>query len=85
MDSQGFVWTFCSNSWIYHGKEGFFIPYGTLGDELGGHADQLIGLLEARTDKRLSLHYLETTGDHQAAFPLAGVKSITGLPGLLDK
>ena len=67
------------------GKRAFFIPCGTLGDELDGHADQLIGLLEARNDKRLSLHYLEITADHQIAFSLAGVKSITGLAGLLDK
>lgn len=62
-----------------------FVSYGTLEDELSSYGDQLIEMLEARKDKNLSLNYVKIEGDHSAAFPMTGVKSIKWLKELIMK
>ncbi len=59
-----------------------FISYGTLEEELGGYAEQLITLLKARNDDSLSLTNVVIEGSHQTAFPMTGVQSVTWLSNL---
>lgn len=62
-----------------------FISYGTLEEELGGYAGQLITLLKARNDEGLSLKQVVVEGSHQTASPLTGVQSVTWLSGLIKQ
>lgn len=62
-----------------------FISYGTLEEELGGYAEQLITMLKARNDKSLSLKHAVIEGSHQTAFPLTGIQSVTWLSDLIKE
>ena len=62
-----------------------FISYGDLEKELGTHIDQLVALLKNRNDKSLSLTHAVVEGDHQAAFPITGLRSVTWLSNLQNK
>lgn len=62
-----------------------FISCGTMEDELGGYVDEFIGLLKARNNKSLSLTHERIEGNHQTAFPLTGVRSVTWLSDLVKK
>jgi len=59
-----------------------FISYGSLEKELGKHADEFITMLKNRKDNSLSLQHLVIEGNHQTAFPLTGVRSVTWLSSL---
>ncbi|KGJ99164.1 alpha/beta hydrolase [Thalassotalea sp. ND16A] len=60
-----------------------FVSYGTLEKELGEHAEKLITMLKTRNDKSLSLaHVVIESADHQRAFPMTGVRSVTWLSNL---
>jgi len=63
-----------------------FVSYGALEQELGIHAEQLITMLENRHDKSLSLaHLVIESADHQRAFPMTGVRSVTWLSNLIKE
>jgi hypothetical protein len=59
-----------------------FISYGTLEKELAKYAREYITILKNRNDPSLSLQHQEIEGDHQAAFPMTGVRSVTWLSNL---
>ena len=59
-----------------------FVSYGTLEKDLGEYAQEFITLLKNRNDKSLSINNVVIGGDHQAAFPMTGVQSITWLSSL---
>lgn len=59
-----------------------FVSYGSLEKELGEGAEKLISMLKNRNDKSLSLKHVVIEGDHQAALPMTGVRSVTWLSGL---
>ncbi len=60
-----------------------FISFGTLEKESGEYIKQLIDLLKSRNDQTLSLTYQILEGNHQTAFPLTGVQSVSWLAGLV--
>ncbi|WP_323756030.1 alpha/beta hydrolase-fold protein [Roseivirga sp.] len=60
-----------------------FISRGTLEEEeLREPISEFVNLLEARKDNTLSIESVVIEGDHQTAFPLTGVRSITWLSSL---
>jgi len=59
-----------------------FISYGSLEKDLAKYAQEFITMLKNRNDKSLSLKNVVIKGDHQAAFPMTGVRSVTWLSGL---
>lgn len=59
-----------------------FVSYGKLEQELGGYVDELISVLEKRSSKGLALTHELIEGDHQRAFPMTGVRSVTWLSEL---
>lgn len=59
-----------------------FVSYGTLEEDLGEYALEFITLLKNRNDKSLSINAVVIGGDHQAAFPMTGVRSVTWLSSL---
>ena len=60
-----------------------FVSYGALEKELGEHAEKLITLLKNKNDKSLSLkRVVIESADHQAAFPMTGVRGVTWLSNL---
>ncbi|WP_185235269.1 alpha/beta hydrolase [Teredinibacter franksiae] len=63
-----------------------FVSYGSEEKVLGEYVDKFIGILRAKNDKNLYLMHVVVEGDHQAAFPMTGVRSISWLSGLtMDK
>ncbi|MFT4567028.1 MAG: putative alpha/beta superfamily hydrolase [Saprospiraceae bacterium] len=62
-----------------------FISYGALENELGGHAKEFVALLKDRNDESLALEHVVVAGDHQAAFPITGVRSVTWLSDLIKE
>lgn len=59
-----------------------FVSYGSLEKELGEQVEKLIGILKNRNDMNLSLKHVVIEGDHKAAFPMTGVRSVDWLSGL---
>jgi predicted alpha/beta superfamily hydrolase len=59
-----------------------FISHGSLEKELAELIKEFITLLENRNDENLSLKYVVIEGNHQTAFPMTGVRSVTWLSGL---
>ncbi len=61
-----------------------FISNGTEEKELAEYMQQFVTLLKNKNDATLSMHYEVIEGNHQSAFPLTGVRSVTWLAGLFD-
>lgn len=59
-----------------------FISYGTQETELGENAEKLITMLKTRNDESLSLNHIVVEGNHQQAFPMTGVRSVTWLSNI---
>jgi predicted alpha/beta superfamily hydrolase len=59
-----------------------FIAYGSSEKKLGINAEEFITLLKNKNDETLSLKNLVIEGDHETAFPMTGIRSITWLSGL---
>lgn len=59
-----------------------FISYGTEETELGENAEKLITMLKTRNDESLSLNHIVVEGNHQQAFPMTGVRSVTWLSNI---
>lgn len=62
-----------------------FVSYGSLEKELGEHAKEFIAMLKNRNDKSLSLTSVVVEGNHQDAFPMTGVRSVTWLSNLTKR
>ncbi len=62
-----------------------YISYGTLEQELGEYANQLISMLSDRNDQHLFLVHEVIEGSHQTAFPMTGVRSITWLSDMIKQ
>lgn len=60
-----------------------FISYGSLEQELGGHADALVTLLDESKGDQVNLKHTIVEGNHQTAFPMTGVGSITWLSHII--
>lgn len=56
-----------------------YIAYGSDEEASAAYIDQFIDLLKSRDDPRLSLTHQVLEGNHQTAFPLTGVKSMSWL------
>jgi predicted alpha/beta superfamily hydrolase len=61
-----------------------FIAYGSLEKKLGTNAEDFITFLKNKNDQTLSLKHLIIEGDHETAFPMTGIRSITWLAGLTE-
>ncbi len=59
-----------------------FISYGSLEKESSKHVEEFITLLKNRNDKSLSVESVIIEGNHQTAFPLTGIRSVTWLASL---
>lgn len=59
-----------------------YISYGTLEKELGGHVEEFINILKNRNDETLNLEHAVIEGEHQTAFPMTAVRSVTWLSNL---
>ncbi len=62
-----------------------FISYGTLEKESGEYIQEFITLLKNRNDESLLVLPLVIEGNHQTAFPMTGVRSVTWLANLLKE
>lgn len=60
-----------------------FISYGSEEDAAGKRIETFIAMLKARNDQSLKLNAVVVDGDHQGAFPLTAVKSVTWLSELV--
>lgn len=59
-----------------------FLSHGDKENELGVKVKELVEILESKKDSTLSLTYEVIDGNHQTAFPLTGVRSVTWLADL---
>ncbi|WP_271767874.1 serine hydrolase [Aquimarina algiphila] len=61
-----------------------FIAYGTLEKEKDEPIDEFIKLLDSRKDLTVSIQNKVIEGDHQTAFPMIAVQSVTWLSSLMS-
>ena len=62
----------------------FLFLIGALEKGVGECGDIFVDLLKNRNEKSLPLKHKVIDGDHQAAFPMTGLRSVTWLSGLQD-
>jgi len=66
-------------------KANVFLSFGSMEKERAVHAEELISLLKTRNQESVSITQVVIEGDHQTAFPMTGVRSVTWLSKLLKE
>lgn len=76
-----------SNETLKHNdlNANIFISYGSLEKELSVDAEKFITILKTLSEERLSLTHVVIEGNHQTAFPMTGVNSLTWLSNLIKE
>jgi len=59
-----------------------FITHGDKEKELSAHIKTFLNFLDESGNDNLSIKHLEIKGDHQSAFPMTGIRSVTWLSEL---